>query len=318
MKTKVAKLALAKQDALMLLVAIFWGLTFLFTKLGLKSFDPVTFATLRTISAAIALNILGVLHIRTKGACRFRIQDHILALFLGLLGMAFFPWTFSLAMQATSSANGGLIFGTTPVVVGLISIILGMDRSSPGNWVGVMLSFIGILLIINPKEISFSSNTFTGDLLMTGAMFTWAVYTVANRLAPTRISPLQLTAYASLWGTSAIIAISLPELSQQSWGKVLPVSWLGAILSGVLATALSYVLWNKNVKQVGPTKTAVYLNLVPLVAIISGYLILGEALYWYHLPAGLAILSGVLFTKLDQHYHKPTSPGKLPTGQIKH
>ncbi len=313
MKLTVSKLALFKNDLPMFLVALFWGLTFLFTKLGLKSFDPVTFAALRTISAAIALNILGILHIRIKGVCRFSLKDHILAFALGLLGLAFFPWTFSLAMQSTSSANGGLIFGTTPVVVGLISIILGIDRSSLGNWVGVMLSFIGILLIINPKGISFSSNTLTGDLMMIGAMLTWAVYTVANRLAPKSVTPLQLTAYASLWGTTAMIALSLPKLSQQSWDQVLPISWLGAILSGTLATALSYVLWNKNVKKVGPTKTAVYLNLVPLIAIISGFLLLEEDLSWYHLPAGLAVISGVLMTKLESGYKGKTTADKLQT-----
>lgn len=285
------------QDAVMFLVTLFWGLTFLFTKLGLRSLEPVPFAVVRTASAVAVLNLLAAFQAWQRGAGRLGWREHCFAVLAGLLGMACFPYCFSLAMELTSSANGGLIFGVTPVAVGLLSLTLGLERFGWTGWLGLLLSFAGIALIVDPGAISFGGGTASGDLVMVGAMLLWALYTVLNRFAPPGQSTLQLTAYASLWGLTGLTVLSLPQLLRTEWSSVLPVSWAGGLLAGVLGTALSYALWNASVKAVGPAKTAVFLNFVPVVALCSGHFLLGEPLRWLHLPAALCILAGVFLTK---------------------
>jgi len=103
------------RDLLLLFVACSWGLPFLFTKMGLVGFDTTTFTFLRTASAAIVLNCFALVHARDNDSGPLRLRDHFAAVGLGLLGQAAFPYCFSLAMEATSSTNGGLIFGATPV-----------------------------------------------------------------------------------------------------------------------------------------------------------------------------------------------------------
>lgn len=284
-------------DARMLLVIYFWGLTFYFTKLGLESFDPLSFAHVRMASAVVALIVMAALNARHHGPVRMDFRDHLLAVILGLLGMACFPFCFSLAMKYTSAANAGLIFGTTPVAVALISWLLGLERLNRKQAQGLFLSFAGIAVILLPQGINFSLDTLRGDLLMIGAMLNWALYTVINRFVRTGQSTLQFTAYGALWGVAGLTLLSLGDLAGPPLAEVKPVSWVGGLCAGVLSTAVSYVIWNNTVRSVGPAKTAVYLNLVPLVAAVSGFILLNESLGWPHLLAAGLIITGVVMTR---------------------
>jgi len=297
MKKRLSSGLMPAEDARMLMVIHFWGLTFLFTKLGLKSLDPLSFAHLRVASAVLVLILMAAFNAGHHGPVRMNLRDHLLAVGLGLLGMACFPFCFSLAMNYTSAANAGLIFGTTPVAVALISRLLGMEQLDRRQWQGLVLSFAGIAVILLPKGIQFSLETLRGDLLMVGAMLNWALYTVANRFVRSDQNGLQFTAYGSLWGIAVLTLLSFHQLAALPLGDVRPVSWLGGLCAGILGTAVSYVIWNNAVKSIGPAKTAIYLNLVPLVAAVSGFIILNESLGWQHCFAAALIIPGVLMTR---------------------
>ncbi len=268
-----------------------------FTKLGLESFDPVSFAHLRSACAVFALAATAAFSARHHGRIRLNIRDHLLAVFLGMLGMACFPFCFSLAMKYTSAANAGLIFGATPVAVALISWIFSMEELDRKQLKGLVLSFAGIVFIMLPEGLSFSLSTLKGDLLMTAAMLNWALYTVINRFVRTDLPALQFTAYAALWGAAGLTVMSSGRLAGLDLNEVKTVSWLGGLCAGILSTAVSYVIWNTSVQAVGPSKTAVYLNLVPLVAGVSGFILLNESLGWNHLPSAVLIIAGVLMTR---------------------
>lgn len=307
------------RDLLLLFVAVSWGLTFLFTKMGLASFDTTTFAFLRTAGAAIVLNCFALVHARGHGSARLRPRDHLAAVGLGLLGLAGFPYCFSQAMEVTSSTNGGLIFGATPVVVGVISVSAGLERLCPTNWLGLLLSVSGIAAILLPELHASQGASLSGDLLMVAAMLLWAAYTVLYRLLPEHISALHMTAYASLWGVSGLALLNLRGLLAQDWSEAAAVSWLGAACAGVLGTGLAYIIWNIQVKRIGPARTAVFMNLVPVVSALAGFTVLGEPLGPRHLLAALLILPGVALTQtgsgrvpLPRRLRRP-GPGNRPS-----
>ncbi|MFO7930334.1 MAG: DMT family transporter [Thermodesulfobacteriota bacterium] len=285
------------EDARMLMVIHLWGFTFLFTKLGLKSLDPLSFANLRVASAALALFLMVSFTQGSHWRLGMNFRDHLLACGLGLLGMACFPFCFSLAMKYTSAANAGLIFGTTPVAVALISSMLGMERLKGRQWSGLLLSFSGIAVITLPGKADFSFETIQGDLMMVAAMLNWAVYTVINRYVPSEHSGLKFAAYGSMWGIAGLGILSLNNLAGLALREVEPVSWLGGLCAGILGTAVSYVIYNNTVRIIGPSKTAVYLNLVPLIAAVSGFIILNESIGMQHMLAACFIIPGVFMAR---------------------
>ena len=300
------------RDLLLLFVAVSWGLTFLFTKMGLASFDTATFAFLRTAGAAIVLNGFALVHARRHGSARLRPREHLAAIGLGLLGLTGFPYCFSQAMEATSSTNGGLIFGATPVVVGVISVTAGLERLRPANWLGLALSVAGIVAILFPELSARGTASLSGDLLMVAAMLLWAAYTVLNRLLPRRISVLHMTAYASLWGVSGLALLNLRSLMEQDWSGAAGISWLGAACAGVLGTGLAYIVWNLQVQRIGPARTAVSMNLVPVVSALAGFTLLEEPLGGRHLLAALLVIPGVALTQMAPQERSPSRERRAP------
>ncbi|ACV68560.1 DMT family transporter [Desulfohalobium retbaense] len=285
------------QDGLLLFVVVSWGMTFLFTKLGLPSFPVLNFAAMRTFAAAGTLTVCAGILLRHRPHSRLTRGDHVLALLLGGLGMGCFPYVFSLAMSQTSAANAGLIFGATPVAVGGMSALLGLERLRAKDWLGLSCSFAGIALVSVSSLSTVGIADLQGDMLMFLAMLMWAGYTVGNRFVSESASRVHFTALASLWGSTLLCLMLGPALFRFSWSTVTPSAWTGVFGAGVLGTGIAYVLWSSSVKKVGPARTAVYMNLVPLVAAVCGAVVLHEPLRLVHLPAAVAVMTGVVLTR---------------------
>jgi drug/metabolite transporter (DMT)-like permease len=141
-------------------------------------------------------------------------------------------------------------------------------------------------------------------LLVVGAVVSWAAYTVLARPVLARQRPLRVTAFSMLGGVPPLMLVSVPALIAEPWGR-LPVSaWLAVLYSGGLSIALSYLLWNRGLLRVGGSRTAVYVNLVPVVAVLAAFAFLGESLGWLQIAGGAVIFVGIVLTRV-----RPKVPG---------
>ena len=133
---------------------------------------------------------------------------------------------------------------------------------------------------------------------MLGAAVSWATYTVLSRPQLERHSPLKVTGLSMLAGTPGLLLATAPEWLGQDWAAVPWQGWLGLAYSTVLAIGLAYVVWNTAVKAVGSARTAIYSNLQPVMAMLVGWLWLGESLAWLQIAGAVVILSGVYLTRM--------------------
>lgn len=124
----------------------------------------------------------------------------------------------------------------------------------------------------------------------------WAVYTVLGRHALKGLSPIASTTYAALWGFALLLVASFVILH----GAVeMAVSWpaVAALLYlGVFGTVVAFVWYYQGVKAIGPTRTAVFNNLIPAFGVLLGTVLLGEQLYISMLIGGALVISGVALT----------------------
>jgi len=219
---------------------------------------------------------------------------------LGLLGNVVYQALFIHGIHWTRAGNAALMLSAVPLIVALLSVGLKHETISRAGWAGVALSIGGIALILwgSSRGISFGSDTLRGDLTMLAAALGWSVYTVLSAPYVQKYGTLPVTAFTMWVGTVGLVAVSTPALLAQEWGSISLGAWGGLVFSGAFAIALAYMLWYYGVRHLGSSRTAVYSNTVPIVALIVAWLTLGEVPTGVQVAGTVMILGGIGLARL--------------------
>lgn len=133
---------------------------------------------------------------------------------------------------------------------------------------------------------------------MLGATIAWSVYTVGASPLVQRHGALPVTA-ASMWiGAIVLFVAAIPAMAAQDWSQPNLLAWVGLVASGVLAVGLAYVIWYYGVEHLGSSRTAVFSNGVPVVALLFAWLALGETPGVLQIAGAGLILGGVTLTRM--------------------
>jgi drug/metabolite transporter (DMT)-like permease len=216
---------------------------------------------------------------------------------LGLVGNTAYQLAFTVGLSRTTATNSALILSTVPTVVALFAGALGLERLTFKMWFGIALGTLGVVLVIATRGVGFDVKTLPGDLLTVLAVLCWAGYTVGLRRVPSGISPLRVTTITTLAGTPGLVLAGIPGLFRLSWGTIKPEAWLALGYAAVLSLVVAYLLWNRSVKAVGGTRTAIYMCVTPLFAVAGAWLLLGERPHPLQGLGAILIVAGVLLTR---------------------
>ncbi len=140
---------------------------------------------------------------------------------------------------------------------------------------------------------------FTGDLVLLGAAVMWALYTVGARPLVEKYGSVPVTAWTLWVGTAGLVAIGAPSLAGQAWGAVEAEAWGGLLFSALFSIGLAYLIWYRGVERIGNTRTSVFSNLTPVVALLFGALWLGERPTAPALLGAALILGGIFLVRSD-------------------
>lgn len=283
-------------DLAILVLVLIWGTNFSVVKAALEQFHPLAFNSLRFLLASTILFLVLRPSPRTVRIAR---SDVPIFIGLGLLGNVVYQVLFIYGIHWTLAGNAALMLATTPIFISLFSTALGHERISPAGWLGVLLSVGGIGLVVwgGARAVSFGAGTVQGDLTMLGSAVAWSAYTVGAAPLVDRYGPLRTTAGTMWIGTVVLVLISTPALLQQDWSKVSAGGWGGLLFSGALSIALAYILWYYGVRHLGSSRTAVYSNTVPLVALVVAWATLGETPTLLQVAGAGAIVAGVVLSR---------------------
>jgi drug/metabolite transporter (DMT)-like permease len=281
----------------MLLVCLIWGLNFSVTKFALEQIPPLPFTAIRFAIASLLL--LLVLRV-AEGPAQLPPGGLKRLVVLGLVGNTFYQLTFTLGLSQTTATNSALILSTVPTVVALFAGALGLERITPKMWFGIALGTLGVILVIATRGVGFDAKTLPGDVLTILAVLCWAAYTVGLRRVPSGISPLRVTTVTTLAGAPGLVLAGIPGLLRLSWGTIKPEAWMALGYAAVLSLVVAYLLWNRSVKAVGGTRTAIYMCITPLFAVGGAWLLLGERPHPLQGLGAILIVAGVLLTRAER------------------
>jgi drug/metabolite transporter (DMT)-like permease len=278
----------------MLLVCLIWGVNFSVTKVAIRQMPALPFTAIRFALASLLLWL--VLRV-TEGPAKPAPAAVRRLVVLGLVGNTFYQLFFILGLAHTSATNSSLILATVPTVVAVFAGLLGLERITPRMWGGIALGTLGVALVIATSGVEFSASTVRGDLLTVVAVLCWAGYTVGLRSLPEGFSPLRVTTVTTIAGMPGLVLAGLPGLLVMRWDAVPPTAWAAVAYATVLSLVVAYLLWNRSVRAVGGTRTAIYMCVTPLVAVGAAWLMLGEHARPLQAVGAVFIIGGVLLTR---------------------
>lgn len=305
-------------------MVVIWGANYSVIKRAFLEIPPQPFNAIRMALAACVFLITIRLAQRRARATRGRMspifytpfpltrRDRIDLFWLGLVGHWMYQLFFVGGVAKTSVSNGALIIGATPVAIATVSALLGREAIGILHWIGAAVSVAGIYFVVG-RGASFGGATLGGDLLVMISVACWTTYTLGAAHLIKRHSPLYVTGMTMAIGAVPYALLALPQIVAMNWAAVSAWTWTALVLSALLALCLSYLIWYIAVQRIGPARTSLYSNLVPIVAIGVAAIWLGEPLTPPKLTGAGLVLAGVFLSRLGRKMTAP-EPGPEQSG----
>ena len=274
------------------LAQLFWASNFVVAAFVVDEFSPLELTFLRWVGALPILLIVAQLleHPQWQPALR-EWPRHLLQAALGMVGYTLFLYA---ALATTSPVTASVISAINPAVIAVAAVIVLGERILALGVAGIVISFAGVLVVVltgqGGGELAFSA----GDLLMLGAIAVWTAYVILGRTV--RTPPITATAIQA--GLSILLLAPVLAVVLVVGGLSAPPTaegWLGLAWIIVFPSALAYLLWNIAVSTLGPSRTGVFLNLLPVFTALIA-LLFGEIITVGQVVGGLIVLAGVMLT----------------------
>ena len=288
---------------------VLWAANFIVVKSAVAQLPPVGFTFLRFTLASLTLLVL--LRWR-EGSVGLPRRDLVAILGLGAVGFGAYQILWTTGLTTVPAGDSALLIATTPVLVALLSVVARSDVLTPVKLAGVVISFVGVVVVIGSGPGFTLGNSIAGEAITLAAAVCWSAYTAFGAPFVRRHSPLRATAWATVSGTLVLAPLAVVQLA--SMDRIpLGLDVLGAVLySGMLAAGVSNVIVLNGVKVVGPTRTAALQFLVPALAVVLAFLFLREEIRPGQVLGGAIILGGVLITRRDFVRYRSAPAARLP------
>jgi drug/metabolite transporter (DMT)-like permease len=276
-----------------LLAVVFWGYSFVSTKIILEELPPITIAFFRQIIASLVLVIF--LSIK-KLFIKMPIKDVLLLFASSLFGIVFYFLFENTGLKYTTASNASIIVAAVPIFT-LVSESLFYKFKITQKVVScVIVSMLGVFLVIFEQgSLDFSSGSIKGNLLVLGAMISWVIYTIICKSFSNKYKGIVITTYQMIAGSILFIPFTIPEIGK--WHSISTYSVLNLLYLALFCSALAYYLYNLSVKSLGATISSMFLNLIPIVSIIGGILVLNEKISVLQIGGMLLIMLSLFFVR---------------------
>ena len=282
-------------DLGLVFMSLIWGINYSVVKAGLRTLSPLTFNGLRVAMAALVLFVIAAFVRDTKLPSR---RDIITLALLGLVGNGLYQLFFIFGMSRTRAGVAALVVAAGPAWIAIISRLLGREHLPLRGWSGIGLQLLGVACVVgSAKGFEGGQDVMIGAGLIALGSIAWALFSVLLQPHTRTAHPLHLSAITMASGAVVLVSIALPDLIKLDWGAVSLVEWGAVTYAGIGALVVAYLLFYRGVRVLGATRTAMYGNLQPIVAIAFAWLMLGERPTVWQLLGAALIMAGLLLSR---------------------
>ncbi len=274
-----------------LFAVVVWGFSFIATKHALNEVGPSVIVFIRQL---LGLTFLTVVAVKQKKSFAINVRDHGWIFILAFIACVHL-WIQVTGLQWTTASNTGWIIGTAPVFMAILSAFFFKEKMSLIQISGIIVSFLGLLLLVSKGDISsIDLINNKGDLLIIASSITWSFYSIVNKKITFHYSPIMTTLYMFLF---VAVLISPFTINSENINAVMNLSvggWMSILFLGILCSGVAYALWAQSLSEMSASRVGVFLYLEPFVTFFGAWLLLNEQITILTLVSGLVIFSGVV------------------------
>ncbi|WP_342431014.1 DMT family transporter [Neobacillus sp. FSL H8-0543] len=270
-----------------------WGSAFIAGKIAVQSFEPATVAFLRFFGAAILL--FPLMWLMEKNRQKPTLKDYGLFAVLGLTGIAVYNICFFLATKHAPVIKSSLFIASNPVLIVLLSGLFLKETITKNHIIGMVIALTGVTFIITEGHLLtlFQFGFEPIDFVLLGAVISWALYSVVGKVVLRKYSAVESTTYAVAFGTIFLFPFASVETS---WQDILSAdfsTWVAISHMSIFVTVVSFIMYYYGIKEVGAAKASIFINVMPVSAVLMATFFLGETFTWAHGIGAAFVLTGV-------------------------
>ncbi len=287
----------------LLLTAIFWGGTFIAGRTLSDHVAPFSAAFLRFFIASIPL-----LYMTYRMEGRFppiQKEKIFYLLLLGLTGVFLYNVFFFKGLRLIHAGRASLVIANNPVFIAIASFFLFKEKLNAVKIVGILVSVSGAMVAISRGNLQgmLTESIGRGEIFIFFAVLSWVSYSLIGKRVMQDFSAIEAVTYASVTGAIMLFPAALAEGMSTDIFEYSAANWISLFYLGFFGTVLGFVWYYEGIKKLGPSKASLFINFVPISAIILAFLFLDEPIT-ISLLAGAAMVSlGVYLTNTGSLFH---------------
>ncbi len=281
-------------DLLLILMATIWGINFSVVKYGMRFVEPLAFNAVRVALAGLALLLIA----RVRGLALPPRRQLWALLGLGVLGNGVYQALFVEGIMRTRAGNASLVMAATPVLLAVLGRLRGIEQVHARGYIGIALSVAGLGVVMSGTAAGRTGDaSLTGDALILLASATWAIYTVFLKPYTHHVDGVQVSALTMIGGAIPLCVLAAPSIGRTAWTQLPLSAWAAIGYGSMFALVIAYLIWYRGIKLIGPTRTAMYSNLQPIIAVLVAWVALGEVPTAAQGVGAAAVMAGLLLTR---------------------
>lgn len=280
-----------------LVAMLFWGMSFIWTTILLKYYQPVTIIFIRLVLSSIFLFSLIIIFRKGNKILRKDIKWF-------LLSALFNPFLYFLGenygLKYSTSTITAVIIATIPVFSPLAGYLAFREKLRWFNFIGIALSFCGISIMLLSKNFQLEVSGI-GILCLAGAVFAALMYSVLLKKLAETYSPLFIVAIQNLIGVFMFLPLFLFLEAQQAFAVVPTREIISSFLFlAILASSLAFVFFAHSVKILGVSKANIFSNLIPVFTAVFAFFLLDERFSLQKILGMIIVIGGVYISELNR------------------
>ncbi len=280
--------------------AAIWGGMYVVSKVVLEVIPPFSLLTLRLIMGAIALGIVIYFRNKKSGAKLGLTKESFwTSFFVGFVGYGISLGFQFVGTKLSTASNGSLVTSATPAFVLLFAPFLLGEKSTPRRIIALVISTLGVLAVIDPRNAELSPSLFWGNMSLLAAALTWALYSVLVRKVSKSMDLLTSSTIMLLGGLPSSIALGIWEINTQGIGTITLGIIGGLLFLGIISTAIAMFLWNYAFAELPAAVASLTFFAQPVVGTLLGWFFLAEKITPLFLAGGALISVGILIATME-------------------